>query len=85
MCRTLLCFGSSNTGARCLGGAGGVDCGIRPPGRLLSCACPAPWRFFADAWHRHIPPAFDGVHFTSEGHRRFIREPEGPLRQIFPG
>lgn len=67
------------------GGAGGLIAESGRPGGCCPCACPAPWRFFTDAWHRHIPPAFDGVHFTSEGHRRFIREPEGPLRQIFPG
>lgn len=38
---------------------------------------------FADAGEWDIPLAFDGVHFTEEGHRRFAARAEQAFRQAF--
>lgn len=38
---------------------------------------------FADAGEWDIPLAFDGVHFTEEGHRRFAAQAEQAFRQAF--
>ena len=38
---------------------------------------------FADAGAWDIPLAFDGVHFTEEGHRRFAEQAQAAFAQAF--